>query len=100
MVDTSVMNAPAGVEPGVCPACQRPVWVTTTSSGTLVRLDVEPHEEGVIELRRTGSLWFAEELAQTEFLFDVEWPRWNPHRASCPRRRGRGRGEVPEPRRG
>lgn len=98
MIETAV--APQGVEAGVCRACQAPVWIATTLTGAQVSLDVEPREEGTIELRRAGSSWFAETLAQTECLFHVDWPRWTPHRVSCSGAPVRRRGSVPEPRRG
>lgn len=99
MVEMTVIGPPQGVQASACPACTQPVWVATTAVGAPIRLDVEPCEEGTVELRRVGSAWFAETLAQTECLFEVDWPRWTPHRATCAGATVQG-GGVPKPRHG
>lgn len=100
MSEMVVSSPPQGTEQDVCGSCSQAVLAATTPSGRRLLLDLEPHQDGTIELRRTGSLWFAEPLEQTECLFEVDWPRWVPHRTSCRTASTSRRGRIPRQRRG
>jgi hypothetical protein len=98
-VDAQQQVMPEGAREDVCRSCSRPVWWVQTAGGRPMPLDLHPLADGNIEMVRVGSTWLAEQLPQTEALFDLERPRWCSHFATCPdarawrQRSGRSRAE-------
>lgn len=88
---------PEGMEAGTCRWCGVAVWWATTVAGQRVALSVDPDRgesgvAGTIEMVLVEGVWYAEELAQTEFLFDVGRERWSLHSTACRRPVKRGSG--------
>lgn len=80
---------PEGAEAGTCRSCDASIWWVYTTGGQPMPLDTEPDLRnndvvGNIEMVRVGGEWRAEQLAQTECLFEVERERWRSHFATCP----------------